>query len=182
MSHFQQLCLIAAVLVLRSIALAAEPAAPPDPQSDATLANPLASWPLDRLSATRDRPLFAPSRRPPAPPPAPVVRSVEAAPAPPPSVVLLGIVTEANGARAMVRTDASDKVLRARLGDDIGGWKVTQIEPRRLVLSSDDRSVSFSLFARLGARNVAGSALAGAPLDPQVQNVAEERINRRSGR
>jgi len=104
-----------------------------------------------------------------------------AAPAPPPSVVLLGIVTEANGARAMVRTDASDKVVRARLGDEIGGWKVTQIEPRRLVLSNDDRSVSFSLFARMGAKN-ASRVPAASPPDPRVQNVAQERIDPRSGR
>jgi hypothetical protein len=188
MSHSQRLCLIASVLVLRSIALAADPAAPAEPAvpaeptSDAALVNPLASRPLDALSATRDRPLFAPSRRPP-PPSAPVVRAIEAAPAaPPPSVVLLGIVTEANGARALLRTAASGQVVRARLGDEIGGWKVTQIESRRLVLSNDDRSVSFSLFARTGARNTAGRALAETPPDPQIQNVAQERIDRRSGR
>jgi hypothetical protein len=180
MSHFPRICMLAAALAVPSIVLAAEPAAPPDP--GAVLANPLAAQLLERLSATRDRPLFAPSRRPPPPPPAPVVRPVEAAPAPPPSIVLLGIVTEADGARAMVRADASGKVVRARLGDEIGGWTVTQIEPRRLVLSNDDRSVSFSLFARMGAKNTAGRAPATAPADPQVQNVAQERIDRRSGR
>src|SRR5260370_6901414 len=45
----------------------------------AALPSPLAAQPLDRLSATRERPLFSPTRRPPPPPP-PVV----AAPAPPP--------------------------------------------------------------------------------------------------
>ena len=179
MNHFHRFCLIASVLMLRSIVLAAEPAQPP---AEAALVNPLASRPLDILSATRDRPLFAPSRRPPPPPSAPVVRAIEAAPAAPPGVVLLGIVTEANGARALVRTAASDKVVRAQLGDEIGGWRVTEIEARRLVLSNDDRSVSFSLFARTGARNTAGRALAGTPPDPQIQNLAQERIDRRSGR
>lgn len=192
MSHFQRLCLVASLVLLRSMALADEASDPgklrPDaePASEAAAANPLASWSLDRLSATRDRPLFAPSRRapPPPPPPAPVVARVEEAPppAPPPSLVLLGIITEGKTARAMVRTDASNKVVRARLGDDIGGWKVTQIEPRRLVLSNDDRSVSFALFNRAGSNAAAASALAGMPPDPQVQNVAEERIDRRTGR
>jgi hypothetical protein len=81
----------------------------------------------------------------------------------------------------MVRSDPSGKVVRARLGDEIGGWKVTQIEPRRLVLSIDDRSVSFSLFARTGAKAAAGRAPTRTPAD-QVQNVAQERIDRRSGR
>jgi hypothetical protein len=164
------------------MALAAEPAGPADGQAGAPLANPLASRPLAVLSATRDRPLFAPSRRPPPPSSAPVVRPVEATPVPPPGVVLLGIVTQADGARAMVRTEASDKVVRARLGDEIGGWKVTQIEPRRLTLSNDDRSVSFSLFDRMGAKSAARGVPARSPPDPQVQNVAQERIDRRSGR
>jgi general secretion pathway protein N len=120
---------------------------------------------------------------PPPPPPAPVVaRREEAPPAPPPSLVLLGIITEGKITRAMVRADASGKVVRARLGDDIGGWKVTQIEPRRLVLSSDDRSATFALFDRTGANHAAPRALAAAPPDLQMQNVAEERIDRRSRR
>jgi hypothetical protein len=32
---------------------------------------------------------------------------------------------------------------------EIAGWKVTQIEPRRLVLASDYREVSFDLFGRM---------------------------------
>lgn len=182
MRHLSRLSLIASGLLLRSIALAGEPAVPPAASSDAALANPIASRPLESLSATRDRPLFAPSRRPPPAPAASVVRAVEATPIPPPSVVLLGIVTEADEARAMVRTDASGKVVRARLGDEIGGWKVTQIEPRRLVLSIDDRSVSFSLFARTGAKAAASRVPPGTRADSQVQNVVQERIDRRSGR
>ena len=182
MKHIPRLSLIASMLLLRSIALAGEPADPPGAPSDAALANPLASRPLESLSATRDRPLFAPSRRRPPPPAAPVVRAVEATPVPPPSVVLLGIVTEANEARAMVRSDGSGKVVRARVGDEIGGWKVTLIEPRRLVLSIDDRSVSFSLFARVGTKAAASRLPPGTPADPQVQDVAQERSDRRSGR
>jgi general secretion pathway protein N len=182
MKHFSRLSLIASVLLLPSLALAGEPAVPSGLPSGDVLVNPLASRPLEGLSATRDRPLFAPTRRPPPQLAAPVVRAVEATPAPPPSVVLLGIITEANEARALVRTDASDKVVRARLGDEIGGWKVTQIEPRRLVLSIDDRSVSFALFARVGAKAAASRAPAGASANPQEQNVAQERIDRRSGR
>jgi hypothetical protein len=58
---------------------------------------------------------------------------------------------------------------------------VTQIEPRRLVPSIDDRSVSFSLFARVGAK-AESRVPPGTSADPQVQNVAQERIDRRSGR
>ena len=115
----------------------------------ATSKNPLAAQPLDLLSDTRDRPLFSPSRRPPPPPPPPVVARAEPPPpVPPPNVVLLGVVTDENGPRVVVRSGSSDKVIRARLGEEIEGWQVAQIESRRLVLSHDVRSVSFALFDR----------------------------------
>ena len=107
-------------------------------------ASPLAAYPLDRLSATRERPLFSPSRRPPAPPPAPVIAA--APPPPPPKLILFGIVMDAEEAHAVVGVGTADKTRRVRIGDDIGGWKVTQIEERQLVLSLDDRSATFTLF------------------------------------
>jgi len=107
-------------------------------------ASPLAAYPLDRLSATRERPLFSPSRRPPAPPPAPTIAA--ASPPPPPNLILFGIVMDAEEAHAVVGVERADKTRRVRIGDDIGGWKVTQIEERQLVLSLDDRSATFTLF------------------------------------
>jgi hypothetical protein len=165
---------IALVIGLRSVALAAD-------ASD-SLANPLGAHPLDQLSATRERPLFAPSRRPPPPPPPPVVQRVEPPkPIDPPSVVLIGIVTEGGEARALIRTQSSNKVARARLGDEVGSWTVTAIEPRRLTLSHDDRSVSFALFAGSPAKNAAGNVPLGQP-EPAVQTAAQDRVNRRNGR
>jgi general secretion pathway protein N len=140
--------------------LAAADEAPAEAQSGAALVNPLAAHSLEHLSATRDRPLFAPSRRPPPPPP-PVVEAVPPPPPPlpPPTLVVLGIVADANGTLAMVRSAASDKILRARLGDDIEGWKVTQIEARSLVLAHDERSVTFAMFT--GAKD--GADRKGGP-------------------
>ncbi len=115
-------------------------------------ANPLHEPSLDRLSATRDRPLFSPSRHPPAPPPPPVERVPEAAaPLPPPDVTVFGIVIDGEGARAIVRSGAA-KIARVQIGDDIGGWKVAQIDGRRLVLSLDGRLATFTLFSRDGGR------------------------------
>jgi hypothetical protein len=170
----KSLLLIALVLGLRSVALAAD--------ASGSVANPLAAHPLDQLSATRERPLFSPSRRPPPPPPPAVVQRVEPPrPVDPPSVVLIGIVAEGGEARALIRTESSSKVVRARLGDEVGSWTVTAIEPRRLTLSHDDRSVSFALFAGNPAKNAAGNAPLGQP-EPPVQTAAQERINRRNGR
>jgi hypothetical protein len=108
-------------------------------------ASPLAAYPLDRLSATRERPLFSPSRRPPARPPSPIIAT--APPPQPPKLILFGIVMDSDEARAVVGVGTADKTRRVRIGDDIGGWKVTQIEERQLVLSLDDRSATFTLFS-----------------------------------
>jgi hypothetical protein len=113
-----------------------------------TLANPLQAQSLDRLSATRDRPLFSPSRRPIPPPPPPVAREPEVVPPPPPpSVTVVGIVLDGEGARAIVRSGMGKKVERVQIGDDVGGWKVSQIEGRRLVLSLGERLATFTLFS-----------------------------------
>jgi hypothetical protein len=148
-----------------------------------SLANPLAARTLDGLTATRERPLFSPSRRPP-PPAAPVLasfQSIEVKPIDPPSILLLGIITEGGQARAVLRTQSSNKVVRARLGDEVGSWIVTGIEPRRLILSHDDRAVSYALFTGNPAKNAAGRASPAVPEAP-VQTLAQERIDRRTGR
>ncbi len=123
-------------------------------------ASPLAAYPLDRLSATRERPLFSPSRRPPAPPPAPIIAA--APPPPPPKLILFGDVMDADDAHAIVGTGTADKTRRVRIGDDIGGWKVTQIEGRKLVLSLNDRSATFTLFSGQHAGPGIGQPLSAA--------------------
>jgi hypothetical protein len=182
---YLQVCLVACVVALRSMALAADAGGEAPARSSAVHGNPLWAVSLDLLPATRDRPLFSPSRRPLPPPESHRVETAAAipAPSPPPSVVLLGIVADPKGAWALVRAGGSDKIVHARLGDAIAGWKVSEIESRRLVLSSEDRSVSFALFARIGAKNSADSAPVARTSDARGQSFAQEqRIDRRSGR
>lgn len=110
--------------------------------------NPVELQPLQQLSATKDKPLFSPARRPPAKLVAPVARQEPPPPPPPPpSVVVLGIVSENGDGHAAIRVASrGDKVVRVRTGDDVSGWKVERIEPRRLVLKQGVRSVDFALF------------------------------------
>lgn len=145
------------------------------------LDNPLASFSLDRLQATRDRPLFAPSRRP---PPLPVARQVvePVVILPPPNMVLFGIVADHTGARAVLRSGGSGKVIPARIGDEIEGWKVTQIEPRRLVLTDHDRSVSFALFAGRDANGPATSGPTIMPAHVAAETPVQEMTDRRRRR
>jgi general secretion pathway protein N len=129
---------------------------------DVAVSNPVELLPLRELAVTRDKPLFSPTRQPPPKAVAPVARQEPPPPPPPPpSVVVLGIVSENGNGRAAIRAGgAGDKVTRVRTGDDVGGWKVERIEPRRLVLTQGERSVDFALFGG-GAKSVktAGTAV-----------------------
>jgi len=147
-------------------------------QSAAAPANPVAAQPLDQLSTILDRPLFSPSRRPPAPPPPPVAQAPPppAPPPPPPDLVLFGVVMDGEGARAVVRAGADKKILRAQIGDDIEGWKVSQIEGRKVVLSLDGRFATFKLFNddRGRSESAGGPAASGEPKDSQRRIQAQQ--------
>ena len=148
-----------AVWLLSSLARAADPTSGAD-----SVANPLELQPLDQLSVTHDRPLFSPTRRPPAKPVASVVSHSEPPPPPPPppSVVVLGIVSEDGDGRAVIRSgdkSAGNKVMRVQVGDAVSGWKVERIEPRRLLLTLGDRSVDFALFGAKSAKTAESAVL-----------------------
>jgi general secretion pathway protein N len=148
MIHRQPSFAIAALVLWCVLDLTLDARAQSTDHPDSILSNPLEAQSLDRLSATRDRPLFSPSRRPPPPPP-PVAELPAASappPPPPPNVRLFGIVIDGEGARAIVRS-GTEKVDRVQIGDNIGGWQVSQIEGRHLVLSLDGRFAKFTLFS-----------------------------------
>jgi hypothetical protein len=131
------------------------------------LANPLAALSLDDLSATRERPLFSPTRRlpaepPPAAPPPPVV-AAPAPPAPVPTLALFGIIADAEGARAMVRTGASKDILRLRVGDTVESWTVARIGRTELVLQLGERTETVTLFAPNASQARPTAAAPGKP-------------------
>lgn len=139
------------VAVSSAAPLSAESTAPsqgrPSQEHAAALDNPLAIHPLDEFTATRDRPLFTRGRRPPAALHAPPVTAAPPAPPPPPpKLALFGILVQDGEASAIVRGAPSEKVIHVRVGDDIDGWKVSKIAERQIVLSQDDRSVTFTMF------------------------------------
>ena len=140
--------------------------------------NPVAAQSLDQLSTILDRPLFSPSRRPPAPPPAPppIVQAAEppAPPPPPPNLVLFGVVMDGEGARAVVRSGADKKLVRAQIGDEIDGWKVSQIEGRKVVLSLDGRFATFTLFSDDRGKSESAAGPAGEPKSLQRQIQAQQ--------
>jgi hypothetical protein len=84
-------------------------------------------------------------------------------------------VSESGGSRAMVRANG-DKIVGVRIGDDIGGWKVTRIERRQIELSLADRAVSFAMFNDTSA---AAGATAMASDDDETDDPDIPRRRRR---
>jgi general secretion pathway protein N len=115
-------------------------AAPPSAEH-ITSGNPLWAIPLARLTATRDQPLFAPSRRP-APPPElarPAPAPVAPPPKPPepekPQLSLLGTVA-GSGERIGLFLDSTSKaVLRLKRGENHQGWTLRDVQPRQVELA-----------------------------------------------
>lgn len=137
------------LLALSGMTLTANAWAQEQGRASGPLANPVAAQPLDQLSATLDRSLFSPSRRgAPAPPPVAPLPVLPALRSQPPDVVLYGVVMDGESARAVVRVGPDKRLLRAQMGDDIDGWKVAQIDGRKVVLASEDgRFATYRLFS-----------------------------------
>lgn len=135
--------------------------------------NPLWAIPLRTLQATRERPLFAPTRRPPpvavsaprvAPPPPPPPKPAE--PVAPP-LALVGTV--ANGAEGIgIFFDEAEKsVIRLKTGDNHKGWVLRAVQRRGVVLMNGPQTAML----RLPDPNSASSpppAAGGRQLFPQI--------------
>jgi hypothetical protein len=103
----------------------------------------------DPYEATRARPLFAPTRRPP-PAPASAPRPVLApqaivVPPPPPPLTLSGVILGPDVAVALLTRQGRAEAARVVLGGIIDGWRVSEIRPRAVVLTLEQRSVTVGL-------------------------------------
>lgn len=101
--------------------------------------NPLWGIPLDQLSATRDRPIFSPSRRPPpeeAPtPPVAAAPDIQEPSGPErPALSLVGTVVNGERGLAIFLESGSNTLLRVRTGADYQGWTLRHVEARSATL------------------------------------------------
>jgi hypothetical protein len=155
----------------------AMPDAAMDTEISAVSGNPIDEVRLDRLSETRNRPVFSPSRRPLAPPALPAIAArIERAPQAlslpsPPGVALFGIVVGEQGARAFIAMGAANQIIGVRPGDDISGWTVSAITQRNLVLSRAEQSATFTLFSPGNVGQTRRSD--AAALSPQVTRTSD---------
>jgi general secretion pathway protein N len=123
----------------------------PDPGAKSRAGNPLWTVPLGALSATRDRPLFSASRRPPivtVPVAAPLPQKQETL-APPPSerplLTLVGTIVSREASLAVLQGSNTDAISRLRLGQENDGWRVQSINLRSIVVEKGAQSVKFDL-------------------------------------
>jgi len=112
--------------------------------------NPLWAIPLSKLSATRDRPLFSPSRRPrtpavaAAPAPAPVAVAPPAAPEAP-SFTLVGTIISEASRIAILFDQASGATTDVREGERASGWTLRSVEARSAVVEGNSGAVTLDL-------------------------------------
>jgi len=113
-----------------------------NPEPPAPAANPLWALPLERLSDTRERPIFLPSRRPPSPPTTYVTPVAVRQPAKPPeperpAVSLIGTVIGTDVQIGVFLEAATHNVVRLRLGEEHRGWVLRLVKAREVTLVKD---------------------------------------------
>lgn len=114
-------------------------------------ANPLWAAPLSTLTATRERPLFSPSRRPPAP--AVVAPQAQPVASRPPSIPepdhpllkLVGTVSGASEGIGIFIDETNKSLLRLKTGQQHGGWVLRAIHGRDAIFEKTDRDATLSL-------------------------------------
>ena len=122
----------------------------PSPNATPRAGNPLWAIPLSALAATRDRPLFSASRRPPivavpivAPPP----KQEALAPPPPerPLLTLVGTIVSRKASVAMLQGSNTEAISRLRVGQENDGWLIRGIGLRSIVVEKGAQSVELGL-------------------------------------
>jgi hypothetical protein len=116
-------------------------------------ANPLWSVPIGVLAATRERPLFSISRRPPAPvmANAPVVSPPPPPPLPPlpeaPNLSLIGTVGGDRGGMAVFLDSTTRATVRLHTGEGHMGWILRSVKQRTAELHKGSRIETLGLTA-----------------------------------
>jgi hypothetical protein len=132
-----------------------------DAPQRAQIGNPLWAIPLGSLSITRDRPLFTPSRRPPAPAVVAVPRVIEpkavARPVEPErlNLTLIGTVVGKTEGIGVFLDQTTHAFVRLKTGEGHAGWILRSIKAREATLEKEQRTETLSLPAPQDAHSPA---------------------------
>ena len=141
-----------------------------DAEPPALAGNPLWELPLERLSVTRERPIFSASRRPPRPPPAnvapaPLRRPAKLVEPERPAVSLIGTVIGTDVQMGVFLETATHNVIRLRLGEEHQGWVLRLLKAREATLVKDAEQTLV-----LDPRSGEAPAVRGVSVTPLVPN------------
>lgn len=122
-------------------------------QERALLGNPLWAIPFGSLAVTRERPIFTPSRRPPAPAvvaiPAPRIAqpTIVSSPAAPqrPNLVLVGTVISGTEGFGVFLDQSTHNVVRLRTGEGYAGWILRSVKAREATLEKAQQTETLHL-------------------------------------
>ncbi len=137
---------LAAAIFLGATAQTA--AAPTESADSVSASNPLWAILLDELSATRERPIFSPSRRStPAVATTPYVlpQSAKRQESDRPQLLLVGTIAGNTGGFGIFLDRTSNIVLTLKTGAEHKGWVLRAVRGREVVLEKDDKTITFSL-------------------------------------
>jgi hypothetical protein len=132
----------ALILIAALLATASAPARAEDQRPSA-----LPWLKLEDLSATRERPLFAPTRRRPPPPSQPQAATV-AAENPPetPRMVLTGIIVKPSETIVVLRNVVTSQSISLRSGESVGAWRVQAQNDHSVILSDGTQQFTLEMF------------------------------------
>jgi hypothetical protein len=116
-----------------------------EPPAAATSALP--SLRLESLSATRERPLFAPARRRPTPLALPVTSNPDVAKVREPQLTLRGIIVSPLGTRVLLRDDSTSESVTVHAGNTIGRWHVLVDSNYSVKLKDGADEIKLEMFA-----------------------------------
>src|ERR1700733_6950166 len=127
------------------------PSPPGAPAAERPLsANPLWGTSVKQFSVTRERPIFLPSRRPPATPPSAITVAKVASPTQPkepeqPQLSLVGTISGDDAKFGIFIDQATNAVVRLKLGEDFQGWQLRSVQGRGVAFQKDQQSFVVSL-------------------------------------
>lgn len=116
---------------------------------EARRGNPLWAVPLTDLSATRERPIFSPSRRPPAAavaatPYVPLEPAKKAAPDRP-QLALVGTIAGEKDGFGIFLDRTANVMLRLKTGQEHNGWLLREIRSREALFEKGQKTITLAL-------------------------------------
>jgi general secretion pathway protein N len=146
-------------------------------------ANPLWAMPIKLFAPTRDRPIFLPSRRPPAPPAAAVTVARVVVPKPrepeQPKLALVGTIASDEEKFGIFVDQSTKNVLRLKLGEDFQGWKLQAVQARETTFQKNQLTYVVALpqpglsQASIAVRSDAPSGSDAVKLVPRARSSRE---------